>query len=98
MSIWTTDGWARVQKVVHASAYDYSDDFLSWLYLNHAIWQGFANKALMAHSGGHTIGVDAKVIYEDGEFWVLTPDHNPKKCLLKELKKHVGQFWVKRND
>lgn len=64
MSVWTTDGWARVQNVVHASAYDYSDDFLAWLYKNHAIWQGFANKALMAHSGGHKHRFGAKAILE----------------------------------
>lgn len=64
MSTWTTDGWARVQNVVHASGYDYSDDFLSWLRKNPAIWQGFANKALMAHSGGHKHRFGAKALIE----------------------------------
>ena len=64
MSEWTTDGWARVQKVVHASAYDYSDDFLAWLYKNNAIWLSFVATALTANKGSHKQRFGAKAILE----------------------------------
>lgn len=64
MSDWSTSGWARVLTVVHASDYDYSDDFLDWLRKNPEIWQGFANKALAAHAGGHKHRFGAKAILE----------------------------------
>ncbi len=40
------------------------------------------------------VGVEAPVVFYQGKFQVLTPGHNPKRCALRQLKKHVGEFWV----
>lgn len=29
----------------------------------------------------------------DGVLWALTPEHNPKRCKLKQLRRHVGSFY-----
>ncbi len=40
------------------------------------------------------VGVKAPVVFDRGTFYVETPEHNPKRCALRQLKKHVGEFWV----
>jgi hypothetical protein len=40
------------------------------------------------------VGVAAVVIERNGKLIALTPDHNPKECLVSQLKRHVGGFWV----
>ena len=61
---WTAAGWNRVCDVIERSEYDYSCGFILWLGNNPLIWQGFANKALKAHSGGHKHRFGAKAILE----------------------------------
>lgn len=39
------------------------------------------------------ICVDAPVVVRGGEILVLTPEHSPKQCKLKNLKKYAGSFW-----
>lgn len=40
--------------------------------------------------------VVAPVIDRDGELIVLTPDHKPKECKLRLLRKYVGEFWIEQ--
>ncbi len=40
------------------------------------------------------IHVEAPVIFDEGTPYVLTPKHNPKRCALKQLKKHVGEYEI----
>jgi len=44
------------------------------------------------------VGVRAPVVFERGSFYVETPEHNPKRCALRQLKKHVGEFWVHQDE
>ena len=37
--------------------------------------------------------VEAPVIERDGVLIALTPDHNPKECPVKSLRRNVGEFW-----
>jgi hypothetical protein len=41
-------------------------------------------------------GVDAPVIERNGKLIALTAGHKPSECPVSELKRHVGDFWVKR--
>jgi hypothetical protein len=41
------------------------------------------------------VGVIAPVIERNGVLIALTEGHNPKECKVSELKRHVGDFWVK---
>ena len=43
-------------------------------------------------------GVRALVVFEDGEFWVLTPRHNPKRGKLETLEDNVGCFYIVGSD
>lgn len=42
------------------------------------------------------VGVLAKVIDRDGRLIALTPGHNPAECPVASLKRHVGDFWVRK--
>lgn len=42
------------------------------------------------------VGVLACVIERDGNLIALTPEHNPKECKVRELRRHVGEFWVRK--
>lgn len=42
------------------------------------------------------VGVDAAVIDRGGTLIALTPGHKPSECAVKDLKKHVGEFWVEK--
>lgn len=42
------------------------------------------------------VGVLALVIERDGALIALTPDHNPRECKVSELRRHVGEFWVRQ--
>jgi hypothetical protein len=42
------------------------------------------------------VGVLARVIERDGELFALTPDHNPKECKVRDLRRHVGDFWISK--
>ena len=44
------------------------------------------------------VGVHAPVVFEGGDFWVLTPRHNPKKEKLSNLAEHVGSFLIAEPD
>lgn len=44
--------------------------------------------------GSPCVGVWADVIERDGVLVALTPGHRPDECRVKDLKKHVGDFWV----
>ena len=61
---WSESGWERVKRIIRNSEYDYSDDFVWWLEKNHAIWQGFANKAIQAYLSNHKRRFGAKAILE----------------------------------
>ncbi len=37
--------------------------------------------------------VEAKIQDVGGTLYAMTPDHNPKKCKLEDLRRHVGGFW-----
>ena len=37
--------------------------------------------------------VIAPIVMEDGKLVALTEGHNPSKCELRSLKKHVGNFY-----
>lgn len=39
------------------------------------------------------VGVTAEVVMRHGVLWVLTPEHNPKKLKLSQLRKTVGSFY-----
>lgn len=41
-------------------------------------------------------GVDALVVERGGKLIALTPGHNPSECTVSQLKRYVGDFWVKR--
>ncbi len=43
-----------------------------------------------------TVGVNAPVIKRDGKLIVITKGHNPPECPLNSIRRHVGNFWVKR--
>ena len=64
MSDWTKEGWNTVLSKMSTSGYDYSTGFISWLGKNPVIWQGFANKAVLANSGSHKSRFGAKAIIE----------------------------------
>ena len=64
MSDWTKEGWAKVLGIINSSEYDYSDDFVSWLGKNPAIWQMFTQKALYAFRGDHKTRFGSKAILE----------------------------------
>lgn len=64
MSDWTKERWAKALRIINNSEYDYSDDFVSWLGKNPAIWQGFVNKAVTAWLGSHKSRFGAKAIIE----------------------------------
>ncbi len=42
------------------------------------------------------VGVLAQVIERDGDLIALTPEHNPKECKVSELRRHVGDFWIRK--
>lgn len=64
MNDWTNKGWVKINTIIDGSDYDYSDEFRLWLSKNCSIWQGFANKTMMAHAGGHKHRFGAKAILE----------------------------------
>lgn len=37
--------------------------------------------------------VEAPVVIENGKLVAITTGHNPPKCELRHLKKHVGSFY-----
>jgi len=37
--------------------------------------------------------VRAKIAKINNKLYALTPEHNPKKCLLSSLRRHVGLFY-----
>ncbi len=39
------------------------------------------------------VRVIAEIIDRDGELIALTPDHKPKECRLRSLRRFVGGFW-----
>jgi hypothetical protein len=43
------------------------------------------------------VPVVAPVVERKGVLIALTEGHNPSECRVSELKRHVGDFWVKRN-
>lgn len=42
------------------------------------------------------VGVKATVIERDGKLIALTPGHKPAECRVSELKRHVGDFYVRK--
>lgn len=40
------------------------------------------------------VSVRAKVVERDGKLVALTPGHKPTSCPVKDLRRHVGNFWV----
>ena len=43
------------------------------------------------------IGVDAPIERVNGVLYAMTPEHNPKKCRLSELREYVGNFYKQAN-
>lgn len=39
------------------------------------------------------VRVEAKIAEIKGELFAMTPGHNPDRCKVKDLPKHVGEFW-----
>jgi hypothetical protein len=39
------------------------------------------------------VSVIAKVVSVGGKLWVLTPGHNPEKCLLCKIREYTGGFY-----
>jgi len=44
------------------------------------------------------VGVRARVIERDGKLIALTPGHNPTASPVSQLKRHVGYFYVVKNE
>lgn len=42
------------------------------------------------------VSVWAEVIERDGALIALTKDHHPAECKVSLLRRHVGEFWVRR--
>ena len=42
------------------------------------------------------VGVRATVIDRNGTLIALTPGHNPSECKVRDLRRHVGDFWVRK--
>lgn len=39
------------------------------------------------------VRVEARLAEIDGEIWAMTPGHKPDRCKLKNLRKHVGDYF-----
>lgn len=39
------------------------------------------------------VRVEARLAESGGEVWALTPGHKPDRCKLKDLPKHVGEYY-----
>ena len=39
------------------------------------------------------VRVTGPIVVRKGTLWVLTPGHNPDRCLMSELRGHVGNFY-----
>ncbi|KSV95427.1 hypothetical protein [Sinorhizobium sp. GL28] len=42
------------------------------------------------------VRVEAPIVEIRGELFAMTPGHTPDRCKLKDLRKHVGEFWKMR--
>ena len=39
------------------------------------------------------VRVEAPIVDIRGELFAITLGHTPDKCKLRDLRKHVGEFW-----